>query len=62
MSAKNKTSSPGFVARAIAEARKLKKAAEAEKMQNEDPTLKETTTKTTDNAKAKKRLQIKRLN
>ncbi len=54
MSGKIKTSSPGFVARAIAEAKKQKEAAQAEKLQNEDPTSIQTTTRTTDNAKAKK--------
>ena len=54
MSGKNNTSTPGFVARAIAEAKKQKQAAEAEKLPSEDTIPKETTAKTTDNAKAKK--------
>ena len=54
MSGKNKSSSPGFVGRAIAEAKRLKEAAEAEKLQNEDPIPKETTAKTTENPKGKK--------
>ena len=59
MSGKNKSSSPGYVGRAIAEAKKQKQAAEAEKLQNEAAEAlldvqKQTTTKTTDNPKAKK--------
>ena len=58
MSGKNKSSSPGFVGRAIAEAKRLKEAekeaAEAEKLQNVDPISKETSAKTTENPKGKK--------
>jgi hypothetical protein len=54
MSGKNKTSSPGFVGRAIAEAKRQKEAAAAEKLPSEDTIPKETTAKTTDNAKAQR--------
>ena len=62
MASKNKTSSPGFIARAIFEAKKKKEAAEAEKLQNEQATAKEisTTAKTSDKAKAKKVKQKQR--
>jgi hypothetical protein len=54
MSGKNKTSSPGFVGRAIAEAKRQKEAAAAEKLPSEETIPKETPAKTTDNAKAQK--------
>ena len=60
MSGKNKSSSPGFVGRAIAEAKRLKEAekeaaeAEAEKEAAEAKRLKEASAKTTDNPKGKK--------
>jgi hypothetical protein len=59
MSGRNKSSSPGYVGRAIAEAKKLKQAAEAQKLLNEAAEAlldvqKQTTTKTTEIPKAKK--------
>ena len=60
MSGKKTSSSPGFVARAIAEAKRLKEAekeaaeAEAEKEAAEAKRLKEASSKTTDNPKVKK--------